>query len=499
MSESNMSESNMTESTMSDSLRIVHSRGLRAHMAALEDFFHSVSGAVLRSEDVELKKLLLDQCRDYHKRIRGTAVDPVVGQYQRPRAPAKTRPNLKGVSWQRILSGGAEAAKAARAAAFQERVSLSIGDADTVASAVEHAAELAIDFPSHLIEQLCHVSPGTHGWMFAIDKAVVEAFDTTPQFIFTVVRRLEDGGKSRVGVYKVYRWFEADMYGPEFFQLSEQDQYLLVSRLTNEKYGTKAFRRKERDLILSRNTITCLFLQHLPQESAGKTVTALGGPPCGSTQPSSQPIPLVPQSPPSPQTHVPQQPLAAPVLTPYTSNKSGYYDDSARRMTVPFNARPTHNAAPRRMTMRGSNMTQSTANNGRMAPYEPPPRITVPVLNYTPPTPNKARADAQPYVYPPSEPPHYKFRNQGSVSGGRQRPQSMLGHSHIGNVVTPLNPPGPSAPFSRHQWEGHYVHPQVHQDQNNPFGFGMSPHRLPAPPGLYWPQNNNPQFYGRRT
>lgn len=58
--------------------------------------------------------------------------------------------------------------------------------------------------------------------MFAVDPVVVETFDKAPRSIHTLVRMAEDGQKTTLGVYKVHRWYEADMYGPEFLQFSEK-------------------------------------------------------------------------------------------------------------------------------------------------------------------------------------------------------------------------------------------------------------------------------------
>ncbi|KAJ7684444.1 hypothetical protein DFH06DRAFT_7106 [Mycena polygramma] len=516
-----------------------HARELRMHLEALEDFFHSIAAVATENLPPDhSKQRLLEVLQLYHTKLCGTGVTPGVALYQRPRAPDKHRPSLRSISWQRILSGVAEAAKAARAAAFQERVSLSTSAPDIVNNPVE-ADELVIDFPPHLSEQLCHLSPGNHGWMFAVNKAVAAAFNVTTQSIRTVVRTSENGGKTRIGIYKVYRWFEADMYGAEFFQLSEQDQYRLVSRLTNESHGTPAFRRMERSLVLSRSTLPCLFLRHIPPESSndpsvGRPQTTAASESQLSCTQSPSPSPSghcgivaasnllnVPESAPPPaqmHVYVPEvqsRRLPAPIFIPYYQNGAAPYNSPGM-----INAPPILNNAPHRQPMRMSAPTtynipthippqiehrlhpHDTPRNQGWLPggttthatssYKLPPRITVPVLNYTPPTP---QATPQAKTHLPSENllhPHYKPHNRGLASSGAY---STLGHGNVVASVVPVNPP-PLTPLPRRH--AHAPPPiKWDQDQNTyrPSWFGTSGSL--APPGSYGPRNPDPQYHWR--
>ncbi|KAJ6497099.1 hypothetical protein C8R47DRAFT_1113820 [Mycena vitilis] len=511
-----------------------HVREIRIHLETLEDFFESVAAVATKNVPPEhLKQRLHEVLQLYHTKLCGTGATTGVARYQRPRAPDNHRPSLKAVSWQRILSGIAEAAKAARAAAFQERVSLSTSAPDVVTSPVE-AVELVIDFPSDLSDQLCYLSPGNHGWMFAVDKAVAAAFNATTQSICTVVRTSEDGGKTRIGMYKVYRWFEADMYGAEFFQLSEQDQYRLVSRLTNESQGTPAFQRMERSLVLSRSTLPCLFLRHIPTESLGDpsagrpqtTAASESQLPC--TQPPS-PIGRcgivasfnpsnVPESAPPPHVYVPEvqsRMLPAPIFIPHYQNGAVPYNSPGMmnappilknapcrqpmRMSAPTTYNRPTNIPPQiehRLYPRDRSHNQGWLSGGTTthatSSYKMPPRITVPVLNYTMPTP---QATPQAKTHLPSADllhPRYQPHDGGSASSGAY---STQGHGNVVASVVPVNPP-PLTPSPRRQI---HAPPPIKwdQDQNTyrPSWFGTSGSL--APPGSYGPRNPDPQYYWR--
>ncbi|KAJ7771449.1 hypothetical protein B0H16DRAFT_1513588 [Mycena metata] len=363
--------------------------------------------------------------------------------------------------------------------------------------------ELVVDFPAHLAAQLCYVSPGSHGWMFAVDKAVAAAFNTAHQSIRKVARSFgNEGRKEPLGVYKIQRWFEADMYGPEFCQFSEQDQDLLVSRLTNEKSGTSAFKAKEQALVLSQHTVTCLFLQHLPtttvrSRNSDRTpipVDQAGRSERVSTTSSSSTL----------KTNIPPTSTRR-MNAQATANIGRMYEPQNKNSPTPNNANtqlsyePPHqitvpvengtgsafnqgnsmpNGAPHRMITSTLNTNIPIPTIGAMASsYEPPPRITVPLLNFTPPTPTLKGA---PFVRPfaDSNVPRRDllYPHRGLLATG-SHPQSTSHHARNGN--------GPSASTSRRSPEQHrpvQPVPPMNWDQNDPSS--------PRGPRQQWPHNN---------
>ncbi|KAJ7778722.1 hypothetical protein DFH07DRAFT_795739 [Mycena maculata] len=420
-------------------------RDLVLYLTTLQEFYdrtlqlvQSKKASDSDSEPRTLRKRLLQQCRVFHLQLQ----------------PRLTRPMKDGeeglmpLTWRRMVLGAAEAAQAARAAAFQERVGLSIGEPRSVVGPVEGAMpfKLAINFPSHLLKKFSPVSAGTHGWMFAVDCDVANVFDRTTQLICTLVRVTDDGLETSLGTYKVHRWFEADMYGPEFYQLAEEDRKIIIWRLTNEIPGTDGFDVKERALLLSQNTISCLFLQYLPLGNTPRKPELRAFENHNPRSPSSGAQLL-------PHNHQDADPLVR-VAIPPPQSQSLFQSSDLQTVSGQHGA---EYSGPSNTPANSPSPSQSRAVQVYV-PYIPPRRVTVPVLNVTPPTPQphpppliNSYPSSQHHLYP-----HYK---PGNVAANR----STFEHSHGGNGV----PAGAhmglfTTPSQRH------AGPPTYWDQNDP-------------------------------
>ncbi|KAJ7184487.1 hypothetical protein C8R46DRAFT_1064202 [Mycena filopes] len=339
-----------------------------------------------------------------------TSATEVVDQLRPPHAPGSTHSKLESIDCQRILSGAAAATRAARQAAFHERVDVSLFNSDRN---FREVGDLAIDFPPHLVDNLSYVSPRSHGWMFAVDKFLTEAFDPTFRpFKCTLIRKFDDGKKYTVGNYLVIRWFEADMSAAEFLQFSEQDRYLLVSRLTGMPFESSVLDAKERALVLSEHTIPCLFLQHLrsdaliqrPSPSSSNAVVLSSGhfprsdraaiPASASlitervsTTSSSisknnnniPPIPSHKMNAPPPSNKLKHEQNSFAVPAPGVKNLSTR--DEVKLRSLQQISGPASNVFAPTTTVEQPLIPT-------MALYQPPPRIAVPALEYALPTPS---------------------------------------------------------------------------------------------------------------
>ncbi|KAJ7118928.1 hypothetical protein C8R44DRAFT_789658 [Mycena epipterygia] len=508
----------------------------RRELKTLRKFFRTMLKLLWEIEseplgtNAALRKRLLRHCYAHYKKLGPNVV--------------ATRRLRKGASrtkrWFQVISGAAEAARAARAAAFQERLSLSVGKPASAVARPEKISDLAISFPHHLAEKLLHVSAGDHGWMFAVDKAVADTFATTTQSICKLVRMTEDGHKSALGLYRVHRWYEADMYGPEFLQLSEQDEEFIISRLTHAQRGTEGFNTKAWKLAMSEHTIACLFLESLSADTAGRKCTSPKPPPEGHASRSrgSGQQSTAPAISHAVQAHVAPRRVPVSVLTicPPTFAHSG---QSSTHATIPpisrgmyahdANAMPgllvpalnvpqritkedialrppgppiratirpppishavtVHGAyvPPARVTVPTANfhVTSPTANKiSTCGAYVPPARVTVPTVQFNV-TPNKNSTHApRPIVPHPTSKnhryPHYKPHDQRALSAaGVHNYNRPQGPSGYPSVQygAPFNPP--CAPPIAPRYDSYQAQ-----------GYG-------APARTYWDQNyNNPSSF----
>ncbi|KAJ7494442.1 hypothetical protein B0H11DRAFT_2004659 [Mycena galericulata] len=485
-------------------------RDFVVYLTALHEFYEQTlqlaqpknASATDSNNKTSLRRTLLQLCRVYHQKLQ----------------PFPTRPIKDGVdelmplTWRRMISGSAEAATAARVAAFNERARLSVGNQFSMPlGALEgEPAELVINFPPHLFERLCQVSAGGHGWAFAVDMDVANAFNTTTRSLHTVVRTTENGFKSTLGVYQVHRWFEADMYGPEFFQLPEEDRDTLISRLTHETPGTVAFNMKARALLLSQNTISCLFLQHLPIDGRSHPIPSEGSSSMRSLGTSSQrgadafghSGPSSTHTSPPPQSQ--SQPSRFPLLKiPQGTDTLAYYG--------PPNT--ADNTPPRLRAVQVD------------APYVPPPRVTVPLLNVIPPTPKKGGMLSPPPLvdsYPSSRNrrhPYFDPQNRGTLTAtsAHNRSDGVIYSSSRNSISARAdtgfsNPPqilprapGPNQPqlflnaTSLSHRSQRQAGPLVYWDQNNASMSANMSGRLPVNGGGHGHYGQLDQnFYGPR-
>ncbi|KAJ6620391.1 hypothetical protein B0H10DRAFT_2022718 [Mycena sp. CBHHK59/15] len=475
---------------------------------------------------------VVDECNLFYRDFqRAVARVDTIGQMQDVPEENTTSsvldPNL-------VISGAAEWAREARLAAFEERCAG--GLVNTVVGGFDQAKLKEYTFPPALFEQLNHVSPGTHGWMFSTNQNVEDALSKKQPF--RLVHHSERDGKIMYGTYIALRWYEGDMVGPEFVKLSGKVQRLIIRHLSGARPGSAAFRDTMRAVRTSKRSIPCLFLRCVDRKSMGEDCGRSTATESEGLWPSNMEWPERPQ-PSSPQDSVEVHAFAAraahvhaqnqapavspqqawtrgppdsaaapafaardahaenqlPAVSPQLASAQvwtwrdasvpGMYDPTLRRRANTFAATWGFNPSAHPISM----PTQALDN------YDIPRRQSFPAIHLTPATP---RADGPPAPtpinpYPPGQfqptylHPHLYHNREPSLAGACNHPPPGIGHSRVLNPArhtaqqafhhTVHNHPNPPQFQHQYQYQGHSADFRF-QDQNT------NPHRSHAQASL---------------
>ncbi|KIM49639.1 hypothetical protein M413DRAFT_113232 [Hebeloma cylindrosporum] len=171
-----------------------------------------------------------------------------------------------------IGAGAVDLMKKQRMEAFQfEAMKASTPSVRSPKLSDKHSGYPVEKFNIDNIGELSYILPEKHGWLLVFSKELCERLLSTPRFRFV----LEISGDEIVdyGIYKASKLRGQALSGLEFSHLTDKTKEKITEAISQAKAGTPKSLETMEDLLYSKQSIPCIFLECLETSARSRQVS----------------------------------------------------------------------------------------------------------------------------------------------------------------------------------------------------------------------------------